>query len=180
VEKMRIKICGVTSSRMAEQIGKLGIDWIGILLYAGSPRSVSLERAVEVAEGSRAGGAEPVLLLVDEELELALEAIERTRVRAVQIQGERAKRLLLHLPRDLVIFDAMAPFDEELADWKIVHGMAEEPPAGPWLLAGGISPDNVRERIGERGPDGIDVSSGVERVIGVKDLVLIERLIDAV
>lgn len=173
---MRVKICGVRSGRMAEEIGRLGVDWVGILLHASSPRAVALERAIEVAEGARAGGAEPILLLVDEPLEVALEAVARTRVGLVQIQGEEAKRIAFHLP--VALLDAMAPFDLG-AEWKIVHGEPRERPVGQWLLAGGITPENVRERVRRCRPDGIDVSSGVERCVGVKDLMLIERLIDA-
>jgi phosphoribosylanthranilate isomerase len=47
----------------------------------------------------------------------------------------------------------------------------------PFLLAGGLTPDNVREAISKAGPDGVDVSSGVEISPGIKDVSLIEKFI---
>jgi phosphoribosylanthranilate isomerase len=50
----------------------------------------------------------------------------------------------------------------------------------PWLLAGGLTPFNVAEAIRISGAPGVDVSSGVERVKGVKDAALIRDFIGAV
>lgn len=50
-------------------------------------------------------------------------------------------------------------------------------PDCPWLLAGGITPDNLQEALGQIQPDGIDVSSGVERAPGDKDLAKVTALI---
>jgi phosphoribosylanthranilate isomerase len=50
----------------------------------------------------------------------------------------------------------------------------------PTLLAGGITPENVREAINQAMPYGIDVSSGVESSPGIKDMDKVNRLIHAV
>lgn len=49
-------------------------------------------------------------------------------------------------------------------------------PPLPWLLAGGLKPDNVAEALGQLRPDGIDLSSGVERSPGDKNLELVNQL----
>jgi phosphoribosylanthranilate isomerase len=50
----------------------------------------------------------------------------------------------------------------------------------PWFLAGGLNPDNISEALTRLHPQGIDVSSGVERSPGDKDIkkvaLLLERL----
>ncbi|TDH60776.1 phosphoribosylanthranilate isomerase [Dankookia rubra] len=51
-------------------------------------------------------------------------------------------------------------------DWRLVAGAAVP---RPWLLAGGLTPDNVAEALRQSGAPGVDVSSGVERARGVKD-----------
>ena len=53
------------------------------------------------------------------------------------------------------------------------------PPAGQWLLAGGLNPDNVAHLATVLRPDGVDVSSGVESSRGVKDPALINAFIAA-
>ena len=51
-------------------------------------------------------------------------------------------------------------------DWRLVAGAAIP---RPWLLAGGLTPENVAEALRQSGAPGVDVSSGVERARGVKD-----------
>ncbi len=49
----------------------------------------------------------------------------------------------------------------------------------PWLLAGGLTPDNVRTAIGQSGARAVDVSSGVESAPGVKSPELIHAFVRA-
>ncbi|MFC7477198.1 phosphoribosylanthranilate isomerase [Dankookia sp. GCM10030260] len=61
-------------------------------------------------------------------------------------------------------------------DWRLVAGAAIP---RPWLLAGGLTPDNVAEALLQSGAPGVDVSSGVERARGVKDPDRIARFVAA-
>ncbi|MCR9256533.1 MAG: phosphoribosylanthranilate isomerase [Alphaproteobacteria bacterium] len=64
----------------------------------------------------------------------------------------------------------------ERFDWSLV---ADLDLGIPWLLAGGLTPDNVAEAIRVTGCPGVDVSSGVESAPGVKDPELIRRFVAA-
>lgn len=64
-----------------------------------------------------------------------------------------------------------APFD-----WRLTAGRAIP---RPWLLAGGLTPENVAEAVRQSGAPGVDVSSGVERTRGVKDPAKIAAFIRA-
>ncbi|MBD2257787.1 phosphoribosylanthranilate isomerase [Pseudanabaena sp. FACHB-2040] len=60
-------------------------------------------------------------------------------------------------------------------DWASLQSFH---PACPWLLAGGLTPDNVVDALTQLSPDGIDLSSGVEVSPGVKDLDQVKRLFE--
>ena len=68
---------------------------------------------------------------------------------------------------DWLMFDAKPgelPGGNGLAfDWKII---ANEKWSKPWLLSGGLTPENVAAAINQTRPPGIDVSSGVEKTRG--------------
>ena len=74
---------------------------------------------------------------------------------------------------EMLMFDAKAPAHADrpggnaLAfDWALLQGRQF---ACPWLLSGGLTPDNVTEAIGLSGAGLVDVSSGVESAPGLKD-----------
>jgi phosphoribosylanthranilate isomerase len=60
-------------------------------------------------------------------------------------------------------------------DWKTLQGFT---PDRPWLLAGGLNPSNVRSALQTIAPQGIDLSSGVERSPGDKDLEQVAMLFE--
>ena len=77
------------------------------------------------------------------------------------------------LAADLLLIDAKPAPGAELPggnglafDWRLLVGRRI---LKPWLLAGGLTPDNVAEAIRLTGAPGVDVSSGVESAPGVKD-----------
>ncbi len=84
---------------------------------------------------------------------------------------------------DLVLIDAKPPSGAVRPggnglpfDWRLARDFA---PRRPWLLSGGLTPDNVAEAIHATGARGVDVSSGVERAPGVKDEMKIAAFVAA-
>lgn len=61
-------------------------------------------------------------------------------------------------------------------DWTLLQGRRR---AGPWMLAGGLTPDNVAEAVRITGAAQVDVSSGVEAAPGQKDPGLIRAFMAA-
>lgn len=78
---------------------------------------------------------------------------------------------------DTLLLDAYHPTlaggTGQTLDWRSLQHFA---PSQPWLLAGGLTPDNVGAALAVLHPTGIDLSSGVERAPGDKDLALVQRL----
>lgn len=84
---------------------------------------------------------------------------------------------------DMVLVDARPPEGAELPggngvafDWRLVRDMAW--PA-PWMLAGGLTPENVAEAVRLTGAVRVDVSSGVEKARGVKDPARMDAFVQA-
>jgi len=85
---------------------------------------------------------------------------------------------------DYLLFDAK-PTDKNMLhggngiafDWEL---LAEYKGAKNWFLSGGLNAENIRDAIQKTGSFGVDVSSGVEREAGVKDISLIENFIKMV
>src|SRR5208283_2625133 len=84
---------------------------------------------------------------------------------------------------DFLLIDAKPPKGAALPggnglafDWRLAQGFS---PKRPWLLSGGLDPDNVADAIAETGAIGVDVSSGVESAPGVKDEMRIKAFIAA-
>lgn len=82
---------------------------------------------------------------------------------------------------DLIMFDAKPPKDAALPggngvafDWTMLAGVSERL---DYILAGGLTPDNVADAIRMTRAGTVDVSSGVETAPGIKDAALIKRFI---
>jgi len=96
----------------------------------------------------------------------------------------------LHITRpydavvDIFLFDAQAPATASLPggnalafDWGLLGGRVF---GRPWFLAGGLTPENVREAMAVSGADLVDVSSGVESAPGLKDPTRIAQFLASV
>ena len=190
-ERLRIKICGVTHEDHVDAAAESGADLVGIVLAPQSPRFVGLDRGDELARRAQSRGLEAVALVVDPDdaLLASLEAFDR-----VQFHGEEPCARLADTPRPSIKGFAFSPAALEgwlacpHADWLLLDG----PRGGggiafdhaglaplvagiekPWLVAGGLSGANVGPVVRALRPFGVDVSSGVERSRGVKDVGLI-------
>ena len=91
-------------------------------------------------------------------------------------------RLYAHVV-DRLIFDARAPKDATRPgglgrpfDWTLLAGIN---PGVPFMLSGGLTPDNVAEALAITRAPGLDVSSGVESAPGIKDVDKIRNFITA-
>lgn len=92
---------------------------------------------------------------------------------------------------DHILFDAAEPPPEKRAGLAVLPGgnglpfdwtlLADAPPIGlPWMLSGGLTPENVADAVRATGAVAVDVSSGVEATRGVKSPQLIARFLAAV
>ena len=193
-----MKICGVRDPDAIAAAVWGGADAVGFV-FAPSPRRVTIGEARSLAERVPPLVARVAVLWrpLPEEVTEVLEGFApdvlqcepdhrgrpprgaRTGFLAVLHDGPDVLAQARTLPRDAtVLLDASgrggrgAPPDRTRA-----AALARE---RPLVLAGGLTPDNVAEVIGEVRPWAVDVSSGVESSPGRKDPDLIERFLEAV
>ena len=87
-----VKVCGVARPEDALCAAQAGADFVGMIVWPGSKRSVGFDEASAICEASRAGGAEPVGVFVDETAESIADACRQiTGLRRIQLHGDGAR-----------------------------------------------------------------------------------------
>jgi phosphoribosylanthranilate isomerase len=186
-----VKICGITSIADARVAAEAGADLIGLIFYPPSPRYVTPERAQAIV-ASLPLSLPAVGVFVNEDVETMTRIARTSGVQLLQLHGEESPALCQQLPwRVIKTFrfteqvrpELMSRYQVEafliegfhadlyggggaLADW---HRVAALHGYGRIILAGGLTPANVRDAIRIARPYAVDVCSGVEAVPGKKD-----------
>jgi phosphoribosylanthranilate isomerase len=200
----KIKICGVTSEAAFDAVVEAGADYVGLNFFVPSPRFVTPARAAALS-ARHTGGPLRVGLFVqptDAEIEAVLQAVKLDilQIYADAIKIEAIKQQLkmpvwraigvstrAELPtetRDGYIIESKPPpgatrpgGNATLMDFGLLTGWKSP---SPWLLAGGLTLENVAHAIAQTGAPGVDVSSGVETAPGEKSPDLIKKFIEEV
>jgi phosphoribosylanthranilate isomerase len=181
----RLKICGVTRPEDLELCVELGVDAVGLNLWSGSRRGLTLAQARALVGVLPArGGPERVGVFVhptDEELRRAHQELRLDLVQVVTddpaaplpslpamwvIRGTPA---LASLPRPSparILLDAAVPGyggAGQTTDWTWARAAVTElSTLAPVWLAGGITADNAAAALATVRPAGLDVASGSE------------------
>ncbi|WP_431278046.1 phosphoribosylanthranilate isomerase [Leifsonia poae] len=204
---MWVKVCGLRDSESVAAAVEAGADAVGFVFAPGSPREIDPDRARSLV-GS-ASGTLTVGVFRDQPVDEVIRIAREAGVDAVQLHGSetvadheavraagwptiRAMAARDYVgagsgsgsgsvdgdghPAEYLLLDAPNPGAGEVFDGA---QLAARPPSRPWVLAGGLDPGNVAQRIRELRPWGVDVSSGVETAPGVKSPALIARFVAA-
>lgn len=207
---MGAKICGVCDAGALDAAVRAGARFVGLVLFAKSPRFLAPEAAAALAARAK-GRIETVALLVDPDDE-GLRAAARLEPDWLQLHGRESlarvaqarqfarkgviKALAIAGPEDvraanaytgaadMLLFDAKPPAGAArpggngLAfDWRLLHGQRF---AQPWMLSGGLDPENVAQAMRLSGANLVDASSGLESAPGIKDNSRITAFVQAV
>lgn len=189
---VRSKICGITSVEDALVAAEAGADAIGLVFYAKSPRAVSIHQARAIIAALPPFVTVVGLFVNASRCELT-ETLEAVSLDVLQFHGDETpadcqghgrpwyKALRVQPGEDIrahavryqgasaILLDTFVSGvpggTGELFDWSLI------PPdlPKPLILAGGLTPQNVRHAISQVKPFAVDVSGGVELSKGVKD-----------
>ncbi len=203
---MRIKICGITQADQAVAIANLGATAIGFICVPTSPRYLHPEQ-IQAIQTQLPASINRIGVFVNASDAQIRQTVQIARLTGIQLHGNETPdfchHLRQHLPGielikafrvqtpetlsqispyytcvDTLLLDAYHPHlfggTGQTLNWQDFRTFA---PALPWFLAGGLTPDNIAHALAQLSPQGIDVSSGVERQAGDKDLDKVSRLL---
>lgn len=193
--RVKVKICGITNKKDAMMISKLGADAIGFV-FAVSKRRITPEKAKTIIK-ELPPFITTVGIFVDEELKEINRITEFTSLDAVQLHGNETEEYCKKVNRKVIkgilvtkddtkesLLNKMRnyPVSAFILDpgkgsgktfnWKIARKIDK-----PIIIAGGLTPGNVRQVIRELNPYGVDVSTGVEKDYGIKDKEKVKKFI---
>lgn len=188
----RIKICGITRVEDGVCAASLGVDAIGLVFVERSPRFVTVEQARNII-AQLPPFVVTVGLFMGTPVSEVARIVDRVPLALLQFHGDESpqdcavhgkpylKAVPMALPEKALEYaqhyrdahgylldshgQGQAGGSGASFDWNAIpQGFGK-----PVILAGGLTPDNVREAVKRVRPYAVDVSSGVESAKGIKD-----------
>ena len=189
--RTRVKICGITQRQDAEFAVEMGVDALGLVFYAASPRAVTIAQAHDIVV-SLPPFVSIVALFVDADAEYVRSCLAALPIGVLQFHGDESveyceqfnypymKAIRMRDEIDLaavasqyasasaILLDSYQPGvpggTGQVFDWSLIADINI-----PVILAGGLDAKNVVQAIKQVAPYAVDVSGGVERTKGIKD-----------
>ena len=204
---MITKICGIKNEDTLICCEDNSVDFFGMIFYPKSPRNISIEDASNLQKKSENLNINGVGVFVNKNINEIEDIIKKVRLKYVQLHGTEDEEYIKTLKKigvkviksisisnindlrnisnynssDYFLFD-YKPMKNELPggnaksfDWNILKNLNTNK---PWFLSGGINIKNIQEILNDVTPFGIDLSSGVEKELGIKDNHIINNFID--
>lgn len=199
-----VKVCGMTRAGDVGLSESLGADFLGFIFHPGSPRcvepdfvrSIKPEGARKVGVFVKQSASEVIGIMQDAGLQMAqlhggqneefCQAVGARKV--IKVLWPQRHETVAGLQADI---DRFAPhcayllFDAGKSGGG--HGTALDfdifnkiDIPCPWLLAGGLGPENIRQALDQARPSGLDLNSGVESAPGIKDRHKLETVFDII
>lgn len=201
----RVKICGLNDAAGFDAAVEAGADYVAFNFFAKSPRFITPAQAAALSS-RHAGGPQRVALLVQPDNALLLKVMHDLRPDILQLYDTVERVAEIHAQTGVPVWravgiaavadlptstdgaaallieakpsvDATRPGGNATAfDWGLLRGWK---PGFDWMLAGGLTPENVAAAIRITGAPAVDVASGVESAPGVKDPARIRAFVRA-
>ncbi len=205
---MIIKICGVKDKNTIICCERNEINYFGMIFYHKSPRNISIEVAEDIINFSKNLKIKAVGVFVNEKIDDLKLLVKKLNLKYIQLHGNEDFQYIQSIKKtgikvikkisiknfkdtneiknfynsDYFLFD-YKPLKNELPggnaksfDWSILQNLKINK---PWFLSGGINVENISQIKNKIKPPGIDLSSGVEKKLGIKNNQLINNLIDS-
>lgn len=195
---MKIKFCGIRRLEDVAFCNELQPEYLGMILSSGFRRTISPETAEQLVK-AKSRSIAAVGVFVNETPEHIAQVLKQVPLDVIQLHGSETAEIVSgvrwrtglpvwkavqvqtaadiqaarQLGADQLILEGKAGGMGITADWELIAGAK---PAQPFLLAGGLTPENVAEAAARVQSDGVDFSSGIETG-GVKDYAKMKRIV---
>jgi phosphoribosylanthranilate isomerase len=205
---LSVKLCGIRTPDILDEAIRLRATFAGFVHFSASPRHASIEQMAALVRHAH-GRIKTVAVLVDADDALlsALASAgvdyfqlhgEESPARAAEIRTKFQRPIIRAIRventsdilaakaydacADWLLFDAKAPTHAlpggtgQSFDWTLLAGASF---AKPWMLSGGLHAGNLRVAVQQSGAKAVDVSSGIERAKGIKDVEMMKQFMNA-
>lgn len=183
----KVKICGITSLQDIEYVNEAKPELAGfVMFFERSKRNIDEHRAVELLN-KLDSSIKSVAVTVKPSLE-QISIAKKCGFDFIQIHGDVPNDFLKNSPLPVLrafnvsdiksyweyskidnikgyLFDSQLPGSGKTFDWSLLEKIQRD--GKMFILAGGLTPNNVKAAVEQVKPDGVDVSSGVENENGV-------------
>ncbi|MDF1521914.1 MAG: phosphoribosylanthranilate isomerase [Trueperaceae bacterium] len=200
-DRVRVKVCGLTRPEDAAAAEAAGADALGVIFAARSRRRVDAVQARRVLDAAGPFVAR-VGVFVDAPVDEVLATVAAARLGVVQLHGRADAATVAAIAAVVPVLRAVSwtpGLDPAALDLGSVAALLVDGPepgsgrafdwdaaaarlaGGPrWVLAGGLTPETVAGAIARLRPYAVDVASGVEAALGVKDPAKLRAFVAAV
>ena len=196
----KVKFCGITNLQDAISASELGADALGFVFYSESSRFITIKNANEIIK-KLPPFITTVGLFVNQSKSEVEEAIKGCPLNLLQFHGDEDELFCkqfnlpyikaISMKSDVNLLKCIKDYDSAKAllldtyskdkkggsgkvfDW----GAIPPNPSKPFIVAGGLTPDNIKTLLKTISPYGVDVSSGIEVDKGLKDYKLMKEFI---
>ncbi len=199
---MKVKVCGLTDPNNIIEVAELKPDYVGFIFYPGSPRYMDKDPgSIPETDAQRVG------IFVNECIETIIKTARNFRLSIIQLHGDEDPEMCSDLQElgykvakaikiddktipdevetyasvvDFFVFDTKGKIvggTGQKFNWKKLDELAE---FGPFLLSGGIGPDDAEiiRKLNYPNLVGVDINSRFEDEPGMKNIELLKRFFD--
>ena len=201
--KTSIKLCGFKNIDDIIFATSLDINYLGMIFVENLPRSIDINTAIQATRICKEKNIKSVGVFLNQDTDIVDKVLSKVDLDVLQLHGTESitdyrifkKDIIktLHVSRDSVFMSEELDFENtdflldassgrlqggsgKCFDWNILNDV----PVEKLFIAGGLKPDNIIDLLSKYTPKCVDVSSGIEKIIGHKDRNLMSDFVEKI
>lgn len=201
--KTCIKLCGLKDIDDIMFATSLDINYLGMIFVENLPRSIDINTAIQATTICKEKNIKSVGVFLNQDTDTVDKVLSKVDLDVLQLHGTESitdyrifkKDIIktLHVSKDSVFMSEELDFENtdflldasgenlqggsgKCFDWNILNDV----PVEKLFIAGGLKPDNIIDLLSKYTPKCVDVSSGIEKIMGHKDHNLMSDFVDKI